>query len=210
MEKIDYFSTVPDPRVKGRCKHKLSDILIITIATYLYGGDDYASMYEFCKHRGESLKPLLELPNGCPSVDTIERVISRIDPATFAECLSVFGNTLVDDLKGKLVSIDGKRIRGSKSSNSCTHILISIAGKAVEEKSNEITAIPDVLDSIDLTGAVVRSMPWGRKPILLREDCGIGGRLCLSSKKKSQILIIRRRERCFYRPLHAVYIQHIG
>ena len=92
-----------------------------------------------------------------------ERVISRIDPTAFAECLSIFGNTLVDDLKGKLVSIDGKRIRGSKSSNSCTHILsawvdehtISIAGKAVEEKSNEITAIPDVLDSIDLTGAVV-------------------------------------------------------
>ena len=47
MEKIDYFSTVPDPRVKGCCKHKLSDILIIAIATYLCGGDDYASMYEF-------------------------------------------------------------------------------------------------------------------------------------------------------------------
>ena len=83
-------------------------------------------MYEFCKHRGESLKPLLELPNGCPSVDTIERVISRIDPTAFAECLSVFGSTLVDDLKGKLVSIDGKRIRGSKSSDSYTHILISM------------------------------------------------------------------------------------
>ena len=126
MEKIDYFSTVPDARVKGRCKHKLSDILIIAIATYLCGGDDYASMYEFCKHRGESLKPLLELPNGCPSVDTIERVISLIDPTAFAECLSVFGSTLVDDLKGKLVSIDGKRIRGSKSSDSYTHILISM------------------------------------------------------------------------------------
>ena len=87
MEKIDYFSFVPDPRVKGCCKHKLSDILIIAIATYLCGGDDYASMYEFCKHRGESLKPLVELPNGCPSVDTIERVISRIDPAAFVECL---------------------------------------------------------------------------------------------------------------------------
>ena len=186
MEKIDYFSFVPDPRVKGCCKHKLSDILIIAIATYLCGGDDYVSMYEFCKHRGESLKPLVELPNGCPSVDTIERVISRIDPATFAECLSVFGSTLVDDLKGKLVSIDGKRIRGSKSSNSCTHILsawgdehtISIAGKAVEEKSNEITVISDVLDSIDLTEAVVsidamgtqtditQGRLWNRRPIM--------------------------------------------
>ena len=95
-----------------------------------------------------------------------ERVISRIDPTAFAECLSVFGSTLVDDLKGKLVSIDGKRIRGIrglKSSDSYTHILsawvdehtISIAGKVVEEKSNEITVILDVLDSIDLTGAVV-------------------------------------------------------
>ena len=80
----------------------------------------------FVNTEGESLKPLLELPNGCPSVDTIERVISRIDPTAFAECLSIFGNTLVDGLKGKLVSIDGKRIRGSKSSNSCTRILISI------------------------------------------------------------------------------------
>ena len=67
MEKIDYFSSVQDLRVKGCCKHKLSDILIITIATYLCGGDDYTSMYEFCKHRGESLKPLVELPNSCPS-----------------------------------------------------------------------------------------------------------------------------------------------
>ena len=65
--------SVPDPRMKGRCKHKLSDILIIAIATYLCGGDDYASMYEFCKHRGESLKPLVELPNGCPSVDTTRK-----------------------------------------------------------------------------------------------------------------------------------------
>ena len=135
MEKIDYFSTVPDPRVKGRCKHKLSDILIIAIATYLCGGDDYASMYEFCKHRGESLKPLLELPNGCPSVDTIERVISRIDPTAFAECLSVFGSTLVDDLKDKLVSIDGKRICGSKSSNSCTHILLSMGRRTHHQHS---------------------------------------------------------------------------
>ena len=80
----------------------------------------------FVNTESESLKLLIEQPNGCPSVDTIERVISRIDPAAFAECLSVFGYTLVDDLKGKLVSIDGKRIRGSKSSDSYTHIPISM------------------------------------------------------------------------------------
>lgn len=73
MEKFEEITSALDPWVKGRCKHKLSDILIIAIATYLCGGDDYASMYEFCKHRGESLKPLVELPNGCPSVDTTRK-----------------------------------------------------------------------------------------------------------------------------------------
>lgn len=163
MEKFEEITSALDPRVKGRCKHKVSDIIIIAIATYLCGGDDYISMYELCRERGEDLKPLVELPNGCPSVDTFERVISRIDPKAFGACLSVFGDTLIEDLKGKHVSIDGKRIRGSKSSNSFTHILsawvneqfICLAGETVDEKSNEITAIPELLDSIDLSGAVV-------------------------------------------------------
>ena len=116
MEKFEEITSALDPRVKGRCKHKVSDIIIIAIATYLSGGDDYVSMYELCRERGEDLKPLVELPNGCPSVDTFERVISRIDPKAFGACLSVFGDTLIEDLKGKHVSIDGKRIRGSKSS----------------------------------------------------------------------------------------------
>ena len=116
MEKFEEITSALDPRVKGRCKHKVSDIIIIAIATYLCSGDDYVSMYELCRERGEDLKPLVELPKGCPSVDTFERVISRIDPKAFGACLSVFGDTLIEDLKGKHVSIDGKRIRGSKSS----------------------------------------------------------------------------------------------
>ena len=123
MEKFEEITSALDPRVKGRCKHKVSDIIIIAIATYLCGGDDYVSMYELCRERGEDLEPLVELPNGCPSVDTFERVIPRIDPKAFGACLLVFGDTLIEDLKGKHVSIDGKRIRGSKSSNSFTHRL---------------------------------------------------------------------------------------
>ena len=92
MEKIDYFSTVPDPRVKGCCKHKLSDILIIAIATYLCGGDDYASMYEFCKHRGESqyeswkslsslvqVERLVTFSDGRHSISTISKNSSKFD-----------------------------------------------------------------------------------------------------------------------------------
>ena len=101
MEKFEEITSALDPRVKGRCKHKVSDIIIIAIATYLCGGDDYVSMYELCRERGEDLRPLVELPNGCPSVDTFERVISRIDPKAFGACLSVFGDTLIEDLNLK-------------------------------------------------------------------------------------------------------------
>ena len=77
----------------------------------------------------------------------------------------MFGDTLIEDLKGKHVSIDGKRIRGSKSSNSFTHILsawvneqsICLAGETVDEKSNEITAIPELLDSIDLSAGLTHN-----------------------------------------------------
>ena len=81
-----YFSKVEDPRVVGRCKHKLSDILVIAVASYLYGGEDYKSMHELCIEQGGYLRPLVELPNGCPSMDTFERVLQRIEPQSL--CMS--------------------------------------------------------------------------------------------------------------------------
>ena len=69
----DYFSKVEDPRVVGRCKHKLSDILVIALASYLCGGEDYESMHGLCLERGNSLCPLVEFPNGCPSVDSASK-----------------------------------------------------------------------------------------------------------------------------------------
>ena len=218
MEKFEEITSALDPRVKGRCKHKVSDIIIIAIATYLCGGNDYVSMYELCRERGEYLKPLVELPNGCQSVDTFERVISRIDPKAFGACLSVFGDTLIEDLKGKHVSIDSKRIRGSKSSNSFIHILsawvneqsICLAGETVDEKSNEITAIPELLDSIDLSGAVVSIDAMGDAnrycsgKIVESEADYV---LALKGNHKHLAEDVKKR---FYRPLQRVCIQHFG
>ena len=75
METTPYFSSVHAPRVVGRCKHKLSDILMVALITYLCGGEDYSDIYQLCRFRGKEFKPLLELPNGCPSEDTFERVM---------------------------------------------------------------------------------------------------------------------------------------
>ena len=68
METSPYFSSVHAPRVVGRCKHKLSDILMVALITYLFGDEGYSDMYQLCYYRGEEFKPLLELPNGYPSI----------------------------------------------------------------------------------------------------------------------------------------------
>ena len=88
------FSKVEDLRVVDRCKHELSDILVIALASYLCGGEDYESMHELCLERGNSLRPLVELPNGCPSVDTFERVFQRIELQSLYACLQICGKEL--------------------------------------------------------------------------------------------------------------------
>ena len=163
MDVQDYFSKVEDPRVVGRWKHKLSDIPVIALASYLCGGEDYESMHELCLERGASLRPLVELPNGCPSVDTFERVLQRIEPQSLYACLQIYGKELISDVEGKHIAIDGKRLKGSKKKTGSTHILsawvdevgLSLAQETVAEKRNELQAIPEVLDSLDLSGAVI-------------------------------------------------------
>ncbi len=122
MDVQDYFSKVEDPRVVGRCKHKLSDVLVIALASYLCGGEDYELMHELCLERGNSLRPLVELPNGCPSVDTFERVLQRIEPQSLYACLQIYGKELISDLEGKHIAIDGKRLKGSQKKTGSTHI----------------------------------------------------------------------------------------
>lgn len=190
MDVRNYFSEVADPRVVGRCKHKLSDILVIALASYLCGAEDYASIHEFCLERGEALRPLVELPNGCPSVDTFERVLQRIEPHSLYACLRVYGQDLISDLEGKHIAIDGKRIRGSKSQTGSTHILsawvddlgLSIAQEVVADKHNELHALPELLDSIDLSGSVVSIDAMGTQTAIAQQIIHSGADYVLSLK----------------------------
>ena len=111
METAPYFSSVHDLRVVGRCKHKLSDILMVVLITYLFGGEDYSDMYQLCHYRGKEFKPLLELPNGCPSEDTFERVMQAVPLDEIAACLEVYTSQIIKDLSGLYIAIDGKKMR---------------------------------------------------------------------------------------------------
>ena len=165
METAPYFSSVHAPRVVGRCKHKLSDILMVALITYLCGGEDYSDMYQLCCFRGKEFKPLLELPNGCPSEDTFERVMQAVHPDEIAACLEVYTSQIIRDLSGIHIAIDGKKMRGTnpRGHGESSYILsawgnehsLSIAQEAVGEKTNEITCVPKLLDKLALEGAVI-------------------------------------------------------
>lgn len=160
-----YFLGIRDPRVVGRCKHKLSDILMAALITYLVGGSDYSDMYHLCLYRGEELKEVLELPNGVPSEDTFERVMQAIDPQALSECLRLYGSELIKSLKGVQVAIDGKKMRGTnpRGKGACSYILsawvdaysLSLGQEYVGAKTNELSHVPALLDSLELEGAIV-------------------------------------------------------
>ena len=162
-----YFQEVKDPRVVSRCDHLLSDILLISLCTYITGGSDYQDMYLFGKERGCQLQgSILRLPNGYPSADTYERVFKSLNTDSLHQCLITYGKDILGCLSEKQIALDGKKLKGvspTSKGNSGLYILnawvgennICVGQQKVEDKSNEITAIPEVLNSLDIEDAVV-------------------------------------------------------
>ena len=167
QQSIDHmFNEVDDPRVENRCLHRLKDILFIAFCTLLSNGEDFEDMVEFGHQRYAWLDNMLALPNGIPSHDTFNRVLQMIDPEQLSICLAQDGEQLIESLEGKLVSFDGKKIRGvspNSRGNKGLYILsawvgehrLCIGQKKVKDKSNEITAIPELLACLDLQGSTV-------------------------------------------------------
>lgn len=196
---IDYFSSVEDPRIIGRCSHLLSDILLIAICTYITGGCDYQDMHMFAKERGSQLKGLLILPHGAPSSDTFERVFKKLNVSSLQECLARYGKDILSCLTEKQIVLDGKKLKGvspTSKGNSGLYILnawvsennICIGQKKVENKSNEITAIPKILDYLDIEDAVVSIDAIGTQTKIVKHIRDKKGHYILSVKGNQQEL----------------------
>lgn len=155
---------VEDPRREwGNKRHKLEDILIIGLCSIISCGEDFVDMEEFGKDREEWLRGFLELPNGIPDSDTFRRVFERLDSVSLSQCLNSWLKK-AGTSGGRSVHIDGKVICGSRSANHGAYDVVSawvsesgitLGELATEEKSNEITAIPELLDLLDVEGDVV-------------------------------------------------------
>ena len=166
-----YLADLPDPRRETQNKlHKLHDILMIVLCAVLSGVEDWVGMEAFAEEKETWLRGFLELPNGIPSHDTLSDVMGRIDPGAFQAAFTAWATAALPGLADEQVCVDGKAVRGSRDgANPAVHLVSAFAGQArwvlaqqaVAEKSNEITAIPDLLALLDLHGAVVSADAMG-------------------------------------------------
>lgn len=163
---VSCFENLTDPRIDRTKLHKLVDIVVMAICAVVAGCDTFDAIEVFCTTHEQWFRRFLELPNGIPSQDTFERVFARIDPKEFRASFSAWTKELAGVFTNEVIAIDGQTMRGAKRSGQCKspiHIVsawavglrLVLAQTKVDEKSNEITAIPEVLKLLDIKGCIV-------------------------------------------------------
>ena len=161
-----HFKGIRDPRIDRTKRHLLMDIIALVICAVIGNADGWEEIEEYGKQKLEFLKTFLRLPHGIPSHDTIERVFQRIKPLEFERSFRSWTRALAAELGLKQVAIDGKTLRrsfdraGEKAalhlvSAWCVENHFTLAQVAVDGKSNEITAIPQLLRMLEISGAIV-------------------------------------------------------
>jgi predicted transposase YbfD/YdcC len=161
-----HFQDLPDPRVERTRKHPLLNIVFMAVCGVLSGSNSIAGIHEFAIDRRSWFARYLDLTNGIPCEDTFGRVLARIDPAAFEKCLLSWIQSVQEVTEDRLVAIDGKTLRGSydhERGRAAIHMVsawaaenkLSLGQVVVHEKSNEITAIPELLQVLEISGALV-------------------------------------------------------
>ena len=193
-----HFRGLQDPRVTGRSKHLLVDLIVLAICGVIGNCDDWPDIVQFAQKREAWFKRFLKLPNGVPSHDTFERVFAALDPRAF-ECCCLTWLRDVAQLAGVgHIAIDGKTLRGSAGSPlGALHLVsawatqanVSLGQVAVDGKSNEITAIPKLLELLDLQGALVTIDAIGCQKAIAKKIVAGGGDYVLVVKGNQERLL---------------------
>jgi predicted transposase YbfD/YdcC len=162
----DHFGVIEDPRIDRTKRHKLIDIMTIAVCAVICGADGWVGIETYGCAKYEWLKTFLELPNGIPSHDTFARVFAQINSQQFQSCFVNWMKSIHQITSGEVIAIDGKTLRGSyeeSSEQSAIQIVSAWATRnrlvlgqvKVDKKSNEITAIPELLKVLDTSGCIV-------------------------------------------------------
>jgi predicted transposase YbfD/YdcC len=204
-----HFETLPDPRVARTRRHLLPDLLVIALCAMIANANTWVDIANFGNAKLDLLRRFLELPNGIPSHDTFGRVFGKLDPAALLVCLQTWLGDLRAKLGGKHVAIDGKTLRGSHDGESrpnalhlvsawATEARLFLGQLAVDQKSNEITAIPQLLELLDLEGDTITIDAMG---------CQKEIAATIRDKKANYVLQVKDNQPTLHQALHEAFLR---
>ena len=204
-----YFESLDDPRHTRNRKHLLVDIAVIAACAIICGRDGPTAIHRWARHRRPWLALYLALPDGIPSRDCIRRLLILLEPGAFRRCFRAWiSDTITADAghPGRLVAIDGKTCCGSRDRANdlgALHIVsawateegIALGQVATDARSNEITAIPQLLERIDLKGTLITIDAMGRQEEIVKPIVAGGGDCVIAVKDDQSRLLAAIRNR---------------
>lgn len=197
-----HFRRLKDPRVVGRTRHRLIDIIVLAICGVIGNCDDWPDIAQFAQQRLSWFKRFLALPGGIPSHDTFERFFAALDPRAFERCCVAWLHEAAGLLGVGQIAIDGKSLCGSAGAGRALHLVSAWATQAkltlgqviVDSKANEITAIPQLLALLDLKGALVTIDAIGCQKAIAKQIVAGGGDFLLVVKANQPQLLADAQE----------------
>jgi predicted transposase YbfD/YdcC len=175
---VDHLQSIPDPRVVKRSDHDLIDVLVISICCLLCGGESFNDMEDFGEAKLDWFKTFLSLRSGIPSHDTFNRVFAALDPQAFLECFLAWTESLRQAVPQEIVALDGKALRRALHKEESVQYIVSAWAESnglvlgqwkVADKSNEITALPQLLRVLELSGCIVTIDAMGCQKKIAKE-----------------------------------------
>ena len=175
---IVHFQDLPDPRVNRTKEHRLIDILVIAVCTLLCAGESFNDMEDFGKAKHDWFKTFLTLRNGIPSHDTFNRLFAALAPEAFLECFLRWTQSLRQTVSQEIVALDGKALRRALNADQSVKYVVSAWAESnglclgqlkVADKSNEITALPELLRVLELSGCIVTVDAMGTQKKIAKE-----------------------------------------
>lgn len=200
-----HFITITDPRLEHNKAHKLIDIIMVSICAVICGAESFVDISDFGAAKEGWFKSFLELPNGIPSHDTIGRVFSLLNPKQFQSSFSEWMQSVTKLTKGQVIAIDGKTNRHTFGKlTKALHLVsafattngVALGQVATDKKSNEITAIPELLKLLDIKGCLITTDAMGCQADIAADIVNRGGDYLLAVKG-NQGLLHRGIKACF-------------
>lgn len=196
---LEFFEGIKDPRQAGKVQHNMAEIIVLVICGVIAGCDVWEDIADYCRVKLEWFREALglKLVNGIPSHDTMERVFAMMDPKEFEERFAQWVESACHKQARETISIDGKTLRGSKGKEQRALHMISawaherglvIGQIATEEKSNEITAVPELLKALDIENCIVTADAMSCQKAITRQVAAQKGDYVFGLKENQRTL----------------------